>query len=44
MIYYKGITEDKLFHPVQGGFNVNAPNHFIQKIRALYYLLLVCVF
>ena len=35
LIYYRGMEDDKLF---------NAPNFFIQKIRAIYYLMLVCVF
>lgn len=44
MIYYRGMEDDRLFRPAQGGFNVNAPNYYIQKIRAIYYLILVCVF
>ena len=44
LIYYRGMEDDKLFNPVHQGFDVNAPNFFIQKIRAIYYLMLVCVF
>ena len=44
LIYYRGMEDDKLFNPVPHGFDVNAPNHFIQKVRAIYYLMLVCVF
>ena len=44
MAYIPRFEDDKLFNPVPGGFRINAPNYYIQKIRAIYYLMLVCAF